>query len=264
MSLRNEWTKILAFVFKNVIITKGNVFSLFEILFWPTVGLLSVGLLARYLQLGPDMMAFILIGVISMSVVHVCQIDIAYVLLYDVWGKCIKHEFIAPVNSVHLILGSWLIGIFRSGLIFILLALFSSHAFHFDFLKPGIAALSLFLVGLFLTSALVGIAVCILVLVFGHKAEVAAWSLVSLMLLICGIYYPISMLPAPVMAVAKLIPLTYFLEYFRSFYGFHSDLSGILAKGYGYALLYLGLGWIALNLVIRNAKRTGILIKLSE
>ncbi|MFQ5841374.1 MAG: ABC transporter permease [Thermodesulfobacteriota bacterium] len=264
MSLRNEWTKILAFVFKNVIITRSNVFSLFEILFWPTVGLLSVGLLATYLQLGPDMMAFILIGVISMSVVHVCQIDIAYVLLYDVWGKCIKHEFIAPVNSVHLILGSWLIGIFRSGLIFILLALFSSHAFHFDFLKPGIEALGLFLVGLFLTSALVGIAVCILVLIFGHKAEVAAWSLVSLMLLICGIYYPISMLPAPIMAVAKLIPLTYFLEYFRSFYGFHSDLSGFLAKGYGYGLLYLGLAWIALNLVIRNAKRTGILIKLSE
>jgi ABC-2 type transport system permease protein len=84
------------------------------------------------------------------------------------------------------------------------------------------------------------------------------------MLLICGIYYPISMLPAPIMAVAKLIPLTYFLEYFRSFYGFHSDLSGFLVKGYGYALLYLGLAWIALNLVIRNAKRTGILIKLSE
>lgn len=264
MSLRSEWTKILAFVFKNLIITRSNVFSLFEIVFWPTVGLLSVGLLAKYLQLGPDMMAFILIGVISMSVVQVCQIDIAYVLLYDVWGKCVKHEFIAPINSVHLILGSWLIGIFRSGAIFILLVFFSSHAFHFDFLKPGVGALALFLVGLFLTSALVGITVCILVLVFGHKAEVAAWSLVSVMLLICGIYYPISMLPAPIMVAAKLIPLTYFLEYFGSFYGFSSDLSGFLTRGYGYALLYLGLAWIGLDLVIRNAKRTGILIKLSE
>ena len=135
MSLRSEWTKILAFVFKNLVITKSNVFSLFEVLFWPTVGLLSVGLLAKYLQLDPDMTAFILVGVISMSVVHVCQIDIAYVLLYDVWGKCVKHEFIAPINSVHLILGSWLIGIFRSGVIFILLVLFSSSAFHFDFGK---------------------------------------------------------------------------------------------------------------------------------
>jgi ABC-2 type transport system permease protein len=66
------------------------------------------------------------------------------------------------------------------------------------------------------------------------------------------------------MVAAKLIPLTYFLEYFRSFYGFSSDLSGFLTKGYGYALFYLGLAWIGLDLVIRNAKRTGILIKLSE
>ena len=264
MSLRSEWTKILAFVFKNLTITRGNVFSFFEILFWPTVGLLSVGLLAKYLPVGPNMTAFILVGVISMSVVLVCQIDLAYVLLYDVWGKCIKHEFIAPVNSVHLILGSWLTGIFRSSIIFILLVFFSSSAFHFNFLKPGIGALLVFLTGLFLTSALVGITVCILVLTFGHKAEVAAWSLVSLMLLICGIYYPISMLPVPIMVVAKLIPLTYFLEYFRSFYGFQSDLSGFLAKGYGLALIYLGVVWIGLDLVIRNAKRTGILIKLSE
>ncbi len=264
MSLRSEWTKVLAFIFKNLIITKGNVFSFFEILFWPTVGLLSVGFLIKYLQLGSDMTAFVLIGIISMSVVQICQIDIAYVLLYDVWGKCIKHEFIAPVNSVHLILGSWMIGIFRSGLIFVLLVLFSSYSFHFYFLKPGIGALSLFLVGLFLTAALVGITVCILVLTFGHKAEVAAWSLVSLMLLVCGIYYPISILPGPIMAVAKLIPLTYFLEYFRSFYGFSSDLSTFLVKGYGLALVYLGLAWIALVLVIRNAKRAGMLIKLSE
>jgi hypothetical protein len=58
--------------------------------------------------------------------------------------------------------------------------------------------------------------------------------------------------------------LTVFLEYFRSFYGFSSDLSGFLAKGYGLALVYLGLAWIGLDLVIRNAKRAGILITLSE
>jgi hypothetical protein len=40
---------------------------------------------------------------------------------------------------------------------------------------------SLFLLSLFLLSALVGVTVCILVLLYGYKAEVAAWSLVNLM-----------------------------------------------------------------------------------
>ena len=54
------------------------------------------------------------------------------------------------------------------------------------------------------------------------------------------------------------------LEYFHSFYVYHRGICRFLVKGYGYALLGLDLAWIGLGLVIRNAKRTGILIKLSE
>jgi hypothetical protein len=65
----------------------------------------------------------------------------------------------------------------------------------------------------------------------GNRAEVAAWSLVSLMLLVCGIYYPVSILPQWGTAIAALIPLTYFLEYFRHFYGFAPIFSHVLFTG---------------------------------
>jgi len=251
-------------VFKNWIITKRNVFSLFEILFWPVVGLFSVGLLTIFLHLDVNMSGFILIGVISMSVIQVCQIDVAYVLLYDLWSKSIKHTFIAPIRSFQLILGSWMIGVIRSFFVFLLLSVFSFFAFHFDFLRPGIAPLLLFLLGLFLTSALIGMSVCILVLLFGYKAEVAAWSLVSLMVLICGIYYPISILPSPLPEIAQAIPLTYFLEYFRSFFGFHEGNENGLGWGFGLTGLYLVLEALLLKSVLHRARKTGTLIKLSE
>jgi hypothetical protein len=63
--LQDEMTKTRAFVFKNWIMTKRNVFTLFEILFWPLVAFLSVGLLAEFAALQPEMKAFILIGVIA-------------------------------------------------------------------------------------------------------------------------------------------------------------------------------------------------------
>jgi ABC-2 type transport system permease protein len=263
-NLQRTLIQIWAFVFKNWIITKRNVFSFFEILFWPVVGLLSVGLLAVFLRLDPNMSGFILTGVISMSVIQVCQIDIAYVLLYDLWSKSMKHTFIAPVHTFQLILGSWLIGMMRSFIVFLLLSIFSAFAFHFDFLRPGFVPLSLFLLGLFLTSALVGISVCILVLLFGYKAEVAAWSLVSLMVLICGIYYPISILPFPLPEIAQMIPLTYFLEYFRSFYGFNGAYRNVLGWGFGLTVLYLVIEAVLLKAVLHRARKTGVLIKLSE
>ncbi|NWF92953.1 MAG: ABC transporter permease [Syntrophaceae bacterium] len=263
-NLQRALIQIWAFVFKNWIITKRNVFTLFEILFWPVVGLFSVGLLTVFLQLDADMSGFILIGVISMSVIQVCQIDVAYALLYDLWSKSIKHTFIAPVHSFQLILGSWLIGVFRSFLVFLLLSIFSVFAFGFDFLRPGIGPLVLFLLGLFLVSVLIGMSVCILVLLFGYKAEVAAWSLVSLMVLICGVYYPISILPFPLPEIAQAIPLTFFLEYFRSFYGFESGYRNLLGWGFGLSGLYLLIEMVAFKAVLHHARRTGVLIKLSE
>lgn len=263
-NLQRALIQIWAFVIKNWIMTRRNVFSFFEILFWPVVGFFSIGLLTHFLRLDQNMAGFILVGIISMSVIQVCQIDVAEALLYDLWAKSMKHIFIAPVHPYHLILGSWFIGIIRSLIVFLLLSIFSYFAFGYNFFKPGIYPILIFLSGLFLTSASIGITVCILVLVFGYKAEVAAWSLSSLMALVCGIYYPISILPSPLPEIAEAIPLTYFLEYFRSFYGFEVNLKNILIWGFGLALVYLFIEAFLFYVVLKRARRTGILLKLSE
>lgn len=262
--LQDEITKARAFAFKNWVMTKRNVFTLFEILFWPLVSFLSVGLLAEFAELKPDMKAFILIGVVSMSAVQVCQLDVAYALLYDVWSKATKHAFIAPVGIRHHLVGSLTVGIGRGGTVFFILMGGSFLLFDFDFTAPGWWPIALFMLGLFLSSASVGILVSILVLTLGNRAEVAAWSLVSLMLLLCGIYYPISILPEWVAVIAKLIPLTFFLEYYRSFYGFKPSFSHVLAKGYLLLALYLVIEIAIMKIALKRAKRTGMLLRLSE
>ena len=261
---QDEIIKIWAFAFKNWIMTRRNLFTLFEILFWPVVGFLSVGLLAEFTQLQPEMKAFILVGVVSMGVVQVCQLDVSYALLYDVWSKAVKHGFMAPVGIRHQLLGSLMVGIIRGTVVFIILMVASLLLFDFNFTTPGIVPLSLFAWGLFFNAAMVGMLVNILVLIFGNRAEVAAWSLVSLMLLVCGIYYPVSILPRWVMMVAELIPLTYFLEYFRQFFGYEPTFSHVLARGYLMLWIYLCLEIFLMKLAIRRAKRKGILLKLSE
>jgi ABC-2 type transport system permease protein len=262
--LPSEFAKVRAFAFKNWVMTKRNVFTLFEILFWPVVSFLSVGLLARFAALETRMTGFVLIGVVAMSTVQVCQLDVAYALLYDVWSKALKHGFIAPVGIRHLFFGSLVVGIVRGGAVFAVLAVASAAFFGFGFGAPGIGPVALFLLGLFLSAAMVGMLVCILVLLLGNRAEVAAWSLVSLMLLLCGIYYPVSILPRGIALLAQLFPLTYFLEYFRSFYGFEPQFSHTLIKGYATVLAYLALETVLMKAAIRRAKRSGILLKLSE
>jgi ABC-2 type transport system permease protein len=187
-----------------------------------------------------------------------------YAMLYDVWSKAIKHGFAAPVGIRHLLFGSLIVGILRGGSVFVILVIASYALFGFNFTLPGALPIALFVLGLFLSAAMVGVFVCILVLVFGNRAEVAAWSLTSLMLLLCGVYYPVSVLPVWVRGLAEIIPLTYFLEYFRLFYGFPPLFSHVLLKGYVMVIAYLVIEIFAMKAALRRAKRTGLLLKLSE
>jgi len=264
LNWRAELIQASAFFYKIGLITRKRVFHVFEILFWPAIGLVSVGLLTRYLQLGPDKVAFILIGVIALSVLQVGQLDISYVILYSVWNKSLKHEIASPMTPFHLVFGGWIMGIIHSLVVFFLLSAFSVWAFGFRFLGSGPSALLLFYLGLVLSSAVIGVAVITLAFRFGGRAHVGATSIVSVLILLSGIYYPVSVLPQPLQVLSACIPVTYFLEFFRSHYGFEPTSTHLLLKGYLLVFFYLAVSIGGLLQAIRHAKKSGVLLKMSE
>lgn len=259
-----EWVRLTAFAYRNLIMARRNVFFLFELTFWPGVAMLSHGLLTRFLDLTPEMTAFILVGTVALSAVQVCQLDVAYAVLFDIWSKSMKHQFLTPVRIHHLALGSWLVGVGRGVIVWALMAVIGGQAFGFDFAGGGPLPVTLFLLGCFLTALVIGLLVCSLVLLFGTRAETSAWAAVNFFVMLAGIYYPISLLPGWVQVVSAAIPLTYFLDGVRAGYGFPSQFPYPFATGFALVLLYTVLAHWALAAAVTRARRTGLLLKLSE
>ncbi|MFQ5827899.1 MAG: ABC transporter permease [Candidatus Methylomirabilia bacterium] len=264
MSWRSEAVQTYAFAHRSLVMARRNVFFLFELLFWPLITVISIGLMSRFLDFSPQEAAFVLIGTMALSTVQVCQLDVAYAVLFDIWSKSVKHQFLAPIQIRHLALGSWLVGMGRGLLVFAILAALGRWAFGFDFLLPGGPVLVLFLLGCFFTAAAVGLCVCALVVLFGTRAEVSAWSAVNLVLVLCGIYYPVTILPEPVAGLAATIPLTYFLDAFRTYYGFPSSFQWPWLTGFLLSVGYLTLAHWALAAAVARSRKTGLLLKLSE
>ena len=52
-----------------------------------------------------------------------------------------------------------------------------------------------------------------------------------MVLVLAGIYYPISVLPDSIAVIARAVPLTYFLDAYRSHYGFASEFQAPIATG---------------------------------
>jgi ABC-2 type transport system permease protein len=82
--------------------------------------------------------------------------------------------------------------------------------------------------------------------------------------LLSGIYYPVDVLPQPLRALSACIPVTYFLRYFRSFFGFEAKGTNPLLPGYGLAIIYLVLALAGMFAAVRHSKKTGVLLKMSE
>jgi ABC-2 type transport system permease protein len=264
LSWRAEAVAVWAFALRNLLMASRNVFFLFELAFWPVVGMLSIGLMSRFLTLNEADTAFILSGTIALSTVQVCQLDVAYAVLFDVWSKSMKHQFLAPIGVRHLTAGSWLIGVLRGVIVFALLAGLARAAFGFDALQGGAAALAVFLLGCFLTTWVVGVAVCALVMLFGTRAEATAWASVNFVLVLAGIYYPVSVLPEIIAPLSWGIPLTHFLDAYRAPFGFPAGVDWPVSTGLALSALYLALSHWGLVAAVRRTRRSGLLLRMSE
>ena len=255
--------KILAFSYRNWIFAKRNIFAFFELLFWPVVSLISIGLMGSFLKLDYNLLNFVLTGSIAGGVLQVTQLDVSYGLLYDVWSKSIKHTFLSPITHFHFVMGSWLIGVARGIIVFTLMTTFSYYVFEFS-IPPSILMTVIFVTGLCLNALIIGMMVCLLVMLYGQRVEATAWASATLIMLVCGIYYPVSYLPNFVQFLSQLVPLTYFLEYYRSGYGFTPVFSNSLTWGFGLSAFYIILLFYSLGRAYEKSRKTGMILRLSE
>jgi ABC-2 type transport system permease protein len=254
--------QIFAFAYRNFLFAKRNVFMVVEMVFWPVIGVLSVGLMGGFLELGANTLSFVLIGALASGVLQITQLDVGYSVLYDLWSKSVKHTFLTPIRLTSALVGAWMVGMIRGGVVFALLVFLAQWFFQFQL--PGFLPSLNFLAGIFWMSLIAGILVWILILNYGQRAEISVWALTYLLMIFCGIYYPVSLLPEPFFTLARFLPLTYFLDEARSYYGFSLVFPHGLWFGWILNFVYTFFGIFFASLAIQRAYRTGLLVRLSE
>jgi ABC-2 type transport system permease protein len=152
----------------------------------------------------------------------------------------------------------------RGLVIFVIMAVLSWWAFGFSVLAAGVLPLATFLLGCFLSAWIVGVLVCALITVLGNRAEAFAWASVNLILVLAGIYYPVSVLPPLAASVAAAIPLTHFLDAYRANYGFASEFRAPVLTGLALSAVYAALAHLLFRATVERARRSGLLLKMSE
>jgi ABC-2 type transport system permease protein len=125
------------------------------------------------------------------------------------------------------------------------------------------AALAPFLMVLFVTGIALGVAASALVLRLGPASEWLIWPIPMLISPFAGVFYPITVLPVWMQAIALILPPSYVFEGMRSVVAGQGLPWDRLAIGGALALVYLVLACMFFFAVYRKVIRNGLIARYS-
>jgi ABC-2 type transport system permease protein len=203
---------------------------------------------------------FLLAGTLIWHFLSIVFDAISEVIAWERWEGTIEYTFMAPVPRITHMMGqtafSLVYGLLHTAVILAIVALF----FKLDLSGANLGGSLIVLLAGSLSFIGLGIVASVMPLLFPERGAQMTHVIQATLLLVSGVYYPISVLPGWMQGVAKLSPATYVLEGVRA--GLLSGTATGELWGYVWPLLVMGIiliptGVFVFGLAERYAKRTG-------
>src|SRR3989442_1179984 len=159
---------------------------------------------------------YLLIGTSVWSYLSVTFDGVTDIINMERWEGTIEYTFMAPISRFTHLIGSCWYAVMH-GLLFTFIHLIVVGAFfHLDLSHANyLTAVFMLLVG---SVSVIGsgIAAAVLPLLFTERGSQMSYIVRAILLLISGVYYPISVLPGWMQPLARISPATYVLEGLRA------------------------------------------------
>jgi len=238
-----------------------------DLIYWPAVQMLMWGFLQLYITEVSS--GFVQVGgafigaVLLWDTLFRGQIGFSISFLEELWSRNLGNLMMTPLRPVELVAALMTMSIIRVLIGLVPVSLLAIVFFGFNIWQLGLAIIAFFF-NLILTSWSIGLISSGMVLKKGLGAEALAWSLTFVLLPLCCVYYPVSVLPDWLQPVALALPPTHVFEGLRSLV-----LEGVfdgraMVTALALNLLYLAAAGTAFALLLRAARDSGGLLQTGE
>lgn len=261
------WDRVAAVTLRTFYLLRGSFSRVFPLFAWVGIDIILYGFLTRYLNsvssAGFDFVPVLLGAVLLYDFFVRIMQGIAGAFFEDVWSRNFLNLFSTPITLWEYLAGLVLAGVATSLAGLIGMLLIATFGFGLAFFSLGLN-LALFLLILCLFGMALGILGASLVLRWGPSAEWFIWPIPALLMPFAGVLYPLSVLPAWMRALSRLLPPAYVFENLRGVQAHLPVSTGNLAWALVLACLHIGLaGWV-FSRVFRRAVRTGLIARFSS
>lgn len=210
--------RIFAVILRHFYLWRGSLPRLIDLFYWPAVHLVLWGLINRFFTTQGEVAlwatGFLLAAVLLWDILYRAQLGIAVAFLEELWSRNLGQLFVTPLRPWEFALGLVAIGVIRSLVGLSVAALLAYWLYRYNLFELG-PSLVLFFSQLQVMGWAVGLFIVAVVLRHGLGAEGFAWAFIFILAPLCGIYYPVAILPDPIEPLAWLLPATYVFEGMR-------------------------------------------------
>jgi ABC-2 type transport system permease protein len=214
--LRNELIGLYGVVERNLYLTKRYFLWDLAFLLWTIANTLTIVFISRGVDLSPaarnDLATKLLDGGVIWAFLGIIFEIVTETVAWERWEGTIEYTFMAPVSRpVHLIgMGIYavLYGLVRAAAIFVAVVAFIG--IHLPHANYGAAIALLAIASISFIG--VGMMTAVLPLISPEKGTQLGFVAQGLMLVVSGVYYPVSVLPTWMQWIAKISPATYALR----------------------------------------------------
>jgi ABC-2 type transport system permease protein len=207
---------------------------------------------------------YLLIGTSVWSYLSVTFEGVTDVINIERWEGTIEHTFMAPISRFTHMVGSCLYAVVHGILFTFIQLIIVASFFHLDLSHANYLTAAFILLLGSISFIGFGIATAVLPLLYTEKGMQMSFIVRAILLLVSGVYYPISVLPGWMQPAASISPATYVLNGLRAGLQQNAPIWSPEIWNNTWPLLISGVVSIPVGLLIfriaeRYAKRAGLL-----
>ncbi len=265
-ALRHELIGLAGVVERNIYLVKRYIWWDIAFFVWTVANTLTIVFIAKGIEAGGgkidvnEVTTILLVGAVVWAYLGIIFEVLTETVAWERWEGTIEYTFMAPLSRpIHLFgMGLFAIvyGVIRAIMLFAVVALF----FHLQLANANFAAALVVLVVASISFIGIGMMTAVLPLISPEKGTQLGFVAQGILLVVSGVYYPVSVLPEWMQWLAKISPATYALDGIRNAIINGADISAMWPDIW--PLILIGVVSVPLGLEVfrrgeRYAKRHG-------
>lgn len=259
--------RITGIFLRQLYLYKRSFPRLMGIIYWPLLDLLLWGFITLYLNKYreglPTFVGFFLGALILWDILFRAQQGISLSFLEDMWARNLLNIFVSPVTVGEYLTALMLVSFVKVCVTASLTILLAWLFYSFNIFLIGLSLIP-FVLNLIVLGWAIGILTTAVILRFGQQAEVLAWGIAFLFQPLSAVFYPVSVLPGFLQAIAKYVPSSYVFEGMRTVVSGGGFPAEALIWATSLNVIYLLAATGFFYRLFHSAKRKGSLGKIGE